>query len=173
MNLIINLDKDDTLILPQGTGATLASFGIGESKLFGPRAAESIVLSLFLDDAWYSTAVNEHELSLFNLEEYKEFQKDPEVCFFQRSQHLVRRVSQSLTVVPSPLPPDQVGPLIRLCCRRRFSRIICEACRNDTRRYRGRSFDSLESRAHGWHEDDRPCRLGDNEDGYLAESCCA
>jgi hypothetical protein len=55
MNLIINLDKDDTLILPQGTGATLASFGIGESKLFGPRAADSIVLSLFLDDAWYST----------------------------------------------------------------------------------------------------------------------
>jgi hypothetical protein len=29
MNLIINLDKDDTLILPTDSDASLASFGIG------------------------------------------------------------------------------------------------------------------------------------------------
>lgn len=33
MNLIINLDKDDTLILPRESESSLASFGIGEPSI--------------------------------------------------------------------------------------------------------------------------------------------
>lgn len=70
MNLIINFEDDETDILSPGTGATLASYGIG-SSLFITLNCHN-VKRIF-------GAENETELSFFNREEYEAFKIDPEV----------------------------------------------------------------------------------------------
>ena len=59
-----------------------------------------------------SSAVNEHELSLFNLAEYKEFQKDPEVRLASVDFAFALEMAE-LTCACCPTAADQVGRMRR------------------------------------------------------------